>query len=48
MVERGFAYYDPLTNKICIPEEQLINIFNFNETAYLWTGALRTVVGNLR
>ena len=32
LVELGFAYYNPITNKVCIPKEQLINILNFDET----------------
>jgi hypothetical protein len=31
LVELGSVYHDLITNKICIPEEQLINILNFNE-----------------
>ena len=31
-MELGFAYHDPITNKVCIPKEQLINILNFDET----------------
>ena len=31
LVELGFAYHDMLTNKVCIPDEQLTNIVNFDE-----------------
>jgi hypothetical protein len=39
LVELGFAYYDPITNKVCIPEEQLINILNFDETCMSMDGS---------
>jgi len=32
LVELGFAYHDPIINKVSIPKEQLINIPNFDET----------------
>ena len=38
-MELGFAYYDPITNKVCIPEEQLINILNFDETCMSMDGS---------
>jgi len=39
LVELGFAYYDPITNKVCIPREQLINILNFDETCMSMDGS---------
>ena len=39
LVELGFAYYDPITNKVCTPEEQLINILNFDETCMSMDGS---------
>ncbi len=39
LVELGFANLDPITNKICIPEEQLANILNFNETCLSLNGS---------
>ena len=38
-MELGFAYYDPITKKVCIPEKQLINILNFDETCMSMDGS---------
>jgi len=38
LVDLGFAYYDP-TSKVCIPEEQLKNILNFDETCMSMDGS---------
>ncbi len=39
MVELGFTYHDPITNKVCIPEEQLANTVNFDETCLSLDGS---------
>jgi hypothetical protein len=39
LVKLGFAYFDLITNKVCIPEEQLANIVNFNETCLSLNGS---------
>ena len=39
LVELGFAYHDPITKKVCIPEEQLTNIVNFDETCLSLDGS---------
>ena len=44
-MELGFAYYDPITNKVCIPEEQLRNILNFDKTCMSLDGSTQNLGG---
>jgi hypothetical protein len=39
LVKLGFACRNPITNKICIPEEQLRNIINFDKTCLSLDGS---------
>ena len=39
LIELGFAYRDPITEQLCIPEDQLRNILNFDETCLLMDGS---------
>ncbi len=45
LVKLGFAYHNSITNKICIPKEQLTNIVNFNETCLSLDGRMQNCGG---
>ena len=40
LVELGFAYLNPVTGQLCIPEDQLRNFLNFKETCLSMDGSI--------
>jgi hypothetical protein len=45
LVKLGFRYCNPITNKICIPEEQLRNIVNFDKMCLSLDGSTQNSGG---